>query len=652
MTGSDPAEPRTVIVEGERVVAVVDPRTFKRRADDQVIDAAGQYLIPGLADMHSHAASPEDMARYVAYGVTTLRIMHGFSTDLSMRDAVAAGERLGPTLIVASPMLDGDPPAYPELFPVRDAAEARARVISYQKSGFDQIKLYHNLSADAFLAAVDQAHALGMKAVGHTPVALSARQAYEADYDSCEHLSGMLQDLQREPPALTQDVSSTEWSLRMGSGADAAGAGALARIAKEHGTWLVPTLRMHRVLQAPPDQWELWSAEPKLSQISNVVRERWTAEIEARAALDPKWYDKRDQAWSTLLAIVREIHEAGAELLVGTDFGMPYLYAGEAVHEELGTFVEAGFEPHEALAAATAKPAQFLDQSGKFGTIEVGARADLVLLGADPFESLDALRKISGVSVRGHWLDRAALDQVIETGDLPQPAREPAEPACTVEASGDVASIEDFDDGDAFISGDGRRGMWFDFDDGSGGQQTPTASAWRLTQDGPGDEGLALHVQGGGFTSWGSGFGVNFAWDEAENRACAYDATAWDGISFWAKGNVGGFAVGVAELDVTPVEQGGRCTSRCYGTHQVEVDLDDCWRQYAFSFSELEPVSWSPEDGPVNAAELTALQFYAYTGTAPNNHHEYWLDQIEFYEGERPAGAASCLAGAGGAPAR
>ena len=98
---------------------MVDSGRVQLRPTDRVIDGAGQYLIPGLADMHSHAATPQDMARYLAYGVTTLRIMHGFSSHLAQRDAVAAGERIGPTLIVASPMMDGDPPAYPELVPVR-----------------------------------------------------------------------------------------------------------------------------------------------------------------------------------------------------------------------------------------------------------------------------------------------------------------------------------------------------------------------------------------------------------------------------------------------------------------------------------------------------------------------------------------------------
>src|SRR5690606_33038026 len=216
-------------------------------------------------------------------------------------------------------------------------------------------------------------------------------------------------------------------------------------------------------------------------------------------------------------------------------------------------------------------------------------------------------------------------------------------PVCTRTAAGKIALIEDFDDGDRFITGDGRSGMWFDFDDGSGGHH----EAWSTVLGGMTESGNTLQVRGGGFTIWGSGVGVSFAWDTTGNRACAYDASSWEGISFWAKGNVAGLAVALPELDVVPVEQGGRCKENCNGSHQARVELGECWRQYAFRFDELEPPSWSPERGPLNPAELTGVQFIVYTDMAPDNQFDYWLDQIEFFRGERPQGTRACEADAG-----
>jgi hypothetical protein len=342
------------------------------------------------------------------------------------------------------------------------------------------------------------------------------------------------------------------------------------------------------------------------------------------------------------------VHEAGAQLLIGTDYGMPYLYAGEAVHQELAIFVEAGLSNEAALASATSKPAAFLGQADQFGSIKPGSRADLILLRDDPFAQIDALGTISSVIARGHWLDRATLDEMLDTGVLPQTTKQPVLEVCRRTASGSVSMLEDFDDGDAFISGDNRQGKWFTFDDGSAGQQTPTDATWTTVEGGV--AGKSLHVQGGGFTSWGSGVGVNFAWDTSTNQACGYDVSGWDGISFWAKGNVTGFSVALPELDVVPIQDGGRCSADCYGAHQAAVDLDDCWHQYALTFAELQPPSWSAETGPLNLKEVSGVQFTVYTGSAPDNQFEFWLDEVELFQGPKPAAAPDCsVSGAGGA---
>src|SRR5690606_23603982 len=146
--------------------------------------------------------------------------------------------------------------------------------------GFDQIKLYHGLSDDTFSAAVSEAHTQGMKAVGHVPIAVGAAAAFAAGYDSAEHLSGVLQAIQSAPPTFGEQVSSTEWSLKAAAGADLAKVGEIATLARKHGVWLVPTLAMHRVLQASPDQWERWAKDPRVAQVSAGARSVWQRELE------------------------------------------------------------------------------------------------------------------------------------------------------------------------------------------------------------------------------------------------------------------------------------------------------------------------------------------------------------------------------------
>ena len=109
-------------------------------------------------------------------------------------------------------------------------------------------------------------------------------------------------------------------------------------------------------------------------------------------------------------AIVRGFRDAGVPLLVGTDAPLTFVYPGFAVHRELALLVDSGLTPYEALFAATVAPARVLGVAAESGTIEPGKRADLVLVDGDPLEEIGNAARVSGVVVRGEWLDRAELD--------------------------------------------------------------------------------------------------------------------------------------------------------------------------------------------------------------------------------------------------
>ena len=95
--------------------------------------------------------------------------------------------------------------------------------------------------------------------------------------------------------------------------------------------------------------------------------------------------------------------------MAGTDATEVGPVAGFGLHHELQEFVEDGFTPYQALATATTIPMRYLRQSAEVGTIEVGKRADLVLLTGNPLSDISNTRKIAGVMVRGHWLEGKEL---------------------------------------------------------------------------------------------------------------------------------------------------------------------------------------------------------------------------------------------------
>jgi hypothetical protein len=120
---------------------------------------------------------------------------------------------------------------------------------------------------------------------------------------------------------------------------------------------------------------------------------------------------ERARAFARVVAI---FHEEGAPQLAGTDALNPYNVQGDSLHQELDNFVAAGMRPFEALRCATSDAARFLGQGSRWGTLEVGKRADVVLLGADPLRDIGAVRRVAAVCVNGYYLERADLDSLLE----------------------------------------------------------------------------------------------------------------------------------------------------------------------------------------------------------------------------------------------
>jgi imidazolonepropionase-like amidohydrolase len=112
--------------------------------------------------------------------------------------------------------------------------------------------------------------------------------------------------------------------------------------------------------------------------------------------------------------LVKEIAHAGGKIMAGSDTPEWFLGYGFTLHRELESLVAAGLSPYQALAAATRNPAEFLHALSEWGTIEVGKRADLVLLRANPLEDIRNTSKIDGVSVGGRWITSAQGQKMIE----------------------------------------------------------------------------------------------------------------------------------------------------------------------------------------------------------------------------------------------
>lgn len=113
-----------------------------------------------------------------------------------------------------------------------------------------------------------------------------------------------------------------------------------------------------------------------------------------------------------VLENVGALHRAGVPIVLGTDTGNPFVFPGYSVHEELRLLVAAGLSPEAALQAATVRVAEMLGKADEFGTIEVGKRADLLVLIGNPLADIANSRTIDTVILRGQVLSLPVLDSV------------------------------------------------------------------------------------------------------------------------------------------------------------------------------------------------------------------------------------------------
>jgi imidazolonepropionase-like amidohydrolase len=116
--------------------------------------------------------------------------------------------------------------------------------------------------------------------------------------------------------------------------------------------------------------------------------------------------------------LLRKLKVAGVPLLLSTDAGTGGMgiVPGFSIHDELRILTENGFTPYEAIAAGTVAAAEVvrtMTGTGDFGTIEVGKRADLILVNKNPLKNAAHIKDLRGVMAAGRWYEKAILQDMI-----------------------------------------------------------------------------------------------------------------------------------------------------------------------------------------------------------------------------------------------
>jgi cytosine/adenosine deaminase-related metal-dependent hydrolase len=396
----------TVVIESGRITALQGPVP----RDAVRINGRGKWLIPGLMDMHVHLPSdqllPDSepprnapprvtfdtqdiMTLYVANGVTHIMNMDADAIAIGRRNEIASAKVLGPTMALAA-LIDGKrQDGRVALTP----ADGRQAVRDAKAEGYGFIKLYSRLDVETFLAINDESRRQGMKVLGHIPDAFKGQveRAMVPDF-----MIAHAEELAKHSPEFS-DADATRFAER----------------ARASGAALTGTLTTMRWISSQVKSLDELRALPTLQYLHPIVRRQW---IDRNSYIGGS-SDKRIAYFERMVDFNRRLvgafRAAGVPVVAGTDALNPGCVPGFAMHDELEMLRAAGLSNEEALAAATRVPATWMGVLADRGTIEVGKRADLVLLNADPLLAIGNTRKIAGVMINGRWMPRRVLDRML-----------------------------------------------------------------------------------------------------------------------------------------------------------------------------------------------------------------------------------------------
>lgn len=409
---------QTVVVENGIISAIGSAATTVIPDGAIVIDGSGQIIAPGLADMHTHLGAEVPVAGgiglnqvqvYLAAGVTTILNQGDFLSPfgnglMSLRDSIIAGDNTGPTIYTASYARSRQDTGTGQQI-VSTELDGRNHVLGSKEAGYDYIKIYNGTPLAAYQGIVDQARTEGMAIIGHFPTPVGSATALADGMAMVSHAEAYFyvhynfeQDDSLTLSAINQTLAARTWvntTLYIQE--------TIAAIWGGDGVAFNNFLAQPQMQYVHPDEIAVWQA--------GFTGPRWNPDGSVPGGLDSRF--------DFVNGYTRDFHDAGIRLVAGTDSPTVLGAPGFSLHEELRVIARLGLTNFEILQTATAHPGQFMDETigpaVSFGTIEVGKRADLLLLDGNPLLNLGNLQNAAGVMARGRWYSRASLDGRLTT---------------------------------------------------------------------------------------------------------------------------------------------------------------------------------------------------------------------------------------------
>ncbi|HLV50637.1 MAG TPA: amidohydrolase family protein [Flavobacterium sp.] len=395
----------TVVIKDHRIESINE--SIPESA--QIIDAKDKWLIPGLIDVHVHLPNdfnlkdklptePTDirfdvqdlMTPFIANGVTTILNLNANVESFYQRKIIQNRDVIGPRMALAV-LIDG---GNGNGRFANTALEGRQAVRMAKADGYEFIKLYSNLNIETYNAIIDEANIQDMKTVGHIPNVFqnNIEKAFIPHFNLVAHAE--------EFSKSAKDYNYAE-ALKF------------AKIAKENGTWVSPTLTAMVWIASQTNSLNNLKASQTIQYTHPLLQSKWLTANSYNKNTSPEQITYFNNLVSFQSLLVQAFKEVGVPIITGTDTGVSGVVSGFSLHDELELLVASGLTTEEALSSSTRLSALWLGLESKIGTIEVGKFADLILLDENPLENINNTRKIAGVFVNGQWLDKKEIDKIL-----------------------------------------------------------------------------------------------------------------------------------------------------------------------------------------------------------------------------------------------
>jgi hypothetical protein len=376
-----------------------------------VIDGAGRFLMPGLADMHTHldielGDGANEAVLWLANGVTTIFNLGDQITPLGeglmgLRDSILRGRLPGPTIYTAS-IAYGPATGAHASHTFTTAQQGRDFVIASKAAGYDFMKVYTSTTAATFGGISQQAGIEGMPIIGHIPTEVGLNEALRGGMRMVTHLNEF-------------------WCRTFDCGMNSDRLDAAVNPLVRRGGWVATTLALNENLKdmycGDLTAFERFLDRPHMRFVNPEIIAWWRNLVTGSWNPSGCHRDDIEGPWDFTLWYTKEFFDAGIPMVLGTDSPPVMGAPGWSLHEEM-RIMKTLLTEFEVLILATVNAGRFMEEnlSGveRFGTIEVGSRADLLLLEANPLDDITNAKRRVGVMARGRWYSERDLQRRLE----------------------------------------------------------------------------------------------------------------------------------------------------------------------------------------------------------------------------------------------